>query len=186
MNQRKPRAIQKTLKILNPLFGQCLDTGFLIIFFKAFCFDSAEVQKTMHNSYYPECICQEHWQLGINLRFNWWCKLYTPKKGAYLDITPGRFFFYILSSVYRIPRSVPTKLTPPPCLPSVKVYTIVKEKKREAAKFRFILSASSTNVLQRWKFFCKSATFVSLNYRILLCDFDKIQHPREKMALSII
>lgn len=71
MNQRKPRAIQKTLKILNPLFGQCLDTGFLINFFKAFCFDSAEVQKTMHNSYYPECICQEHWQLGINLRFNW-------------------------------------------------------------------------------------------------------------------
>ena len=90
MNQRKPRAIQKTLKILNPLFGQCLDTGFLINFFKAFCFDSAEVQKTMHNSYYPVCICQEHWQLGINLRFNWWCKLYTPKKGAYLDITPGR------------------------------------------------------------------------------------------------
>lgn len=71
MNQRKPRAIQKTLKILNPLFGQCLDTGFLINFFKAFCFDSAEVQKTMHNNYYPECICQEHWQLGINLRFNW-------------------------------------------------------------------------------------------------------------------
>ena len=71
MNQRKPRAIQKTLKILNPLFGQCLDTGFLINFFKAFCFDSAEVQKTMHNSYYPECICQEHWQLGINLLFNW-------------------------------------------------------------------------------------------------------------------
>lgn len=71
MNQRKPRAIQKTLKILNPLFGQCLDTGFLITFFKAFRFDSAEVQKTMHNNYYPECICQEHWQLGINLRFNW-------------------------------------------------------------------------------------------------------------------
>lgn len=99
---------------------------------------------------------------------------------------PWKVSCYILSSVYRIPRSVPTKLTPPPCLPSVKVYTIVKENNREAAKFRFILSASSTNVLQRWTFFCKSATFVSLNYRILLCDFDKIQHPREKMALSII
>jgi len=33
MNQRKPRAIEKTLKILNPLFGQRLDIGFLINFF---------------------------------------------------------------------------------------------------------------------------------------------------------
>ena len=33
MNQRKPRAIEKTLKILNPLFGQCLDIGFLKNFF---------------------------------------------------------------------------------------------------------------------------------------------------------
>lgn len=146
----------------------------------------------MHNSYYLECICQELWQLGINLRFNWWCKLYTPKKGAYLVSPLEGLLLYLISSVYRVPRSVPTNLPPPlppprPLSPKCwGVHTIVKEKNHEAAKFRFILSASSTNILQQWKFFCKSAIFVSLNYRVLLCDFDKIQHPREKTALSTI
>ena len=155
----------------------------------SFCFDSAEVQKTMHNSYYPECICQELWQLGINLRLNWWCELHAQKRNIPC-ITPKRSLAISYIVNVSCPKECSYKFTPPPT-PTPLVSQVLKctynsqRKESWSSEISFYFISFIYKYSKAVKVFCKSAIFVSLNYRVLLCDFDKIQHPREIICRAL-